>query len=69
MLRRIVGDLDLLRHGVATCDRCIARVELRVVDTLALRLVAALEAVACKPIVAVAGFSGRAVGVVPAFLP
>ena len=54
-MRRVdVGDLDLLRDGVAARDGRIARVYRRVVDASALRLVAGVEAVAGKPVVAVA---------------
>lgn len=68
-MRRVdVGDLDPLRDGVASGDGGIARVQRRVVDTLALRLVAGAEAVAGEPVIAVAGLAGRAVGIVPAGL-
>lgn len=68
MRRVVVGNLDLLRDSITTSNGRVARVQRRVVDTLALRLVTGAETVAGEPVIAVACLTGRAVGVVPAGL-
>lgn len=68
MVRHEVWDLDLLGDCVAPCDACEARVQRRIVDALALGLVAVVESVAREPVVSVARLVLGAVGVVSAVL-
>jgi len=68
LAREVLRDLDLLRDRVAAGDGGEARVERGVVDALAAAARVRVECVAGEPVVAVAGFTGAAVGVVAACL-
>lgn len=64
----VLWQLHLLGHRVTTCNTGVARVQLRIINTLALRPVRSLEAIARKPIITPAGLSLGAIRAVPALL-
>jgi hypothetical protein len=66
MIGDIIRHLDFLRHCIAPGNRRVASAQRRVIHALAFRLVPAVEAIAGEPVVAIAGLSGGAVGVVAA---
>ena len=68
MVGSVLWKLDLLGHRVATGNTGVARVQLGIVNSLALRPVRSLEAIARKPIITPAGLALGAVRTVSTLL-
>lgn len=68
MVGSVLRQLDLLGHRVSTSNTGIAGVQLCIVNTLALRPVRSLEAIARKPIITPAGLALGTIRTVPTLL-
>lgn len=69
MIGHVVRNLHFFRHGIATRNRSVTRVQRRIIHPLTLGPLRRLEPITGKPVIAPAGLALRTVRTIPTLLP